>query len=516
MARIRAFSVALGALVACLAVGLAIKPIAPEGSTRFLLFVPAILVAALAAGFLPALVVTLLGAFAAEYFLYEPRFSFSLLREDIYAFTLYCIIGLGIALLAGRLAQARADVQRRAREFDTLFRLTPVGIGIASDPECRKISVNPAFAEMLRIDTRANASLSAPAAERPTFVVEKSGIRLPPEDLPLQRAARLGAEVKNVQLDVVHDDGTRTTLYEYAAPLFDDDGEVRGAVGAFLDITELKKAEERLKRLARENEQLYREAQEANRLKDEFLATLSHELRTPLNALLGWIHLLKSGQLPPEKRERALAALERSARMQAQLTSDLLDISGVITGKLRLQMEPTWLPPLVEDVMDSLRPTADSKGVTCREQVTVHDALMLDSARIQQIITNLMANAIKFTPKGGTVLLSVRREDEELVIQVTDTGVGILPEFLPHVFERFRQADAGPTRPVGGLGLGLSIVKELAERHGGHVSAGSDGLHRGATFTVRLPARRAETLTDSGRGPGAPDSGPDSARAAKS
>jgi signal transduction histidine kinase len=516
IARLRAFGVALGALLACLAIGLALKPIAPEGSTRFLLFVPGILVAALVAGFLPALVVTLLGAFAAEYFLYEPRFSFSLLREDIYAFTLYCIIGLGIALLAGRLAQARADVQRRAREFDTLFRMTPVGIGVAADPECRNIAVNPAFAEMLRIDTRTNASLSAPEPERPPFVVEKQGIPLRPDELPLQVAARLGTEVKNVELDVVHADGTRTTLYEFAAPLFDDEGKVRGAVGAFLDITELKQAEERLKRLVRENEQLYREAQEANRLKDEFLATLSHELRTPLNALLGWIHLLKSGHLPPEKRDRALAALERSARVQAQLTSDLLDISGVITGKLRLQMEPTWLPPLVEDVMDSLRPTADSKGVTCREQVTVHDALMLDSARIQQIITNLVANAIKFTPKGGAVLLSVRREGEELVIEVTDSGIGILPEFLPHVFERFRQADAGPTRPVGGLGLGLSIVKELAERHGGHVSAGSDGLNLGATFTVRLPARRAESQTDSVRSPGAPDPGPDSAQTAKS
>ena len=516
IARLRAYGVALGALVACIAVGLAIKPIAPEGSTRFLLFVPAILVAALVAGFLPALLVTLLGALAAEYFLYEPRFSFSLLREDIYAFTLYCIIGLGIALLAGRLAQARADVQRRAREFDTLFRLTPVGIGVANDPECRDISVNPAFAEMLRIGADANASLSAPSDVRPPFIVEKGGVRVRPEDLPLQIAARLGTEVKNVELDVLHGDGTRLTLYEFAAPLFDDEGKVRGAVGAFLDITELKQAEERLKRLVRENEQLYREAQEANRLKDEFLATLSHELRTPLNALLGWIHLLKSGQLPPEKRDRALAALERSARVQAQLTSDLLDISGVITGKLRLQMEPTWLPPLVEDVMDSLRPTADSKGVACKEQVTVHEALMLDSARIQQIITNLVANAIKFTPKGGTVVLSVRREGEELVIEVTDSGVGILPEFLPHVFERFRQADAGPTRPVGGLGLGLSIVKELSERHGGRVSAGSDGLNLGATFTVRVPARRAEALTDSVRGPSAQEPGPDSAPAAKS
>jgi signal transduction histidine kinase len=164
---------------------------------------------------------------------------------------------------------------------------------------------------------------------------------------------------------------------------------------------------------------------------------------------------------------------------------------------MRMQMEPTRLQPLVDDVMDSLRPTAESKGVTCREQVTVAEALMLDPARIQQILTNLLANAIKFTPKGGSVDLSVRREDEDLVLEVSDTGVGIQPAFLPHVFERFRQADAGTTRPVGGLGLGLSIVKELAERHGGHVSAASEGANRGATFTVRLPARVAEPVPDS-------------------
>ena len=494
--QIRAFTVAVGAVAACLGIGLALPPLAPTASIRFLLFVPPILVAALAGGFLPALVATMLGAFCAEYFLTGPRFSVARLGEDGYPLVLYTIIGLGIAVLAGRLARTRADAQRRVREFDTLFRLTPVGIGIANDRQCRDISVNPAFAEMLRIGTRDNASLSAPAPERLRFTIEKHGVPISPDDLPLQVAARLGAEVKNVELDVVHDDGTRLTLYEYAAPLFDDEGEVRGAVGAFLDITELKQAEERLRRLDRENEHLYREAHEAKRLKDEFLATLSHELRTPLNALLGWIQLVKSGQLSEEKRERALTAIERSARVQAQLTSDLLDISGVITGKMRLQMEPTRMQPLVEDVMDSLRPTAESKGVTCREQVVGQEALMLDPARIQQILTNLMANAIKFTPKGGAVDLSVRREGEELVMEVRDTGVGIQPAFLPHIFERFRQADAGPTRPVGGLGLGLSIVKELAERHGGHVSAVSAGANQGATFTVRLPARVAEAVQD--------------------
>jgi signal transduction histidine kinase len=191
-----------------------------------------------------------------------------------------------------------------------------------------------------------------------------------------------------------------------------------------------------------------------------------------------------------------MAAIERSAQVQAQLTSDLLDISSGVTGKLRLHLEPTRLPPLVEDVMDALRPTAQSKGVSCQATVSVDEPFMLDPARIQQILTNLMANAIKFTPRGGAVDVSVRREGEDLVMQVSDTGIGILPDFLPHVFERFRQADAGTTRQVGGLGLGLSIVKELAERHGGQVTADSAGPNQGATFTVRLPARGAEPRPD--------------------
>ena len=487
---------AVAAVALFTAIGFAVQVFIPTAVLGFLLFIPPIQIAALYGGFWSAGLATVLGAAAAEFLFVRPYVALIWSGRVVYPLTLFFIIGLFASVMSARLAQARRDMQRRAREFETLFRLTPIGMGVANDPECKSISVNQAFAEMLRIESDANASLSAPSGERPPFLVERDGVPVAAEDLPLQLAARLGTEIKNVELDVIHPDGTRRTLYEYAAPLFDDQGRVRGAVGAFIDISELKRAEERLRRLVDENERLYRQAQEANRLKDDFLATLSHELRTPLNALLGWIQLVKSGQLSEEKRERALMAIERSARVQAQLTSDLLDISGVITGKMRMQMEPTRLQPLVEDAMDSLRPTAESKGVTCRDQVTVADALMLDPARIQQILTNLLANAIKFTPKGGSVDLSVRRDDEDLVLEVSDTGVGIQPGFLPHVFERFRQADAGTTRPVGGLGLGLSIVKELAERHGGHVSAVSDGANQGATFTVRLPARVAEAAQE--------------------
>jgi len=491
MSGLRALGVAFAAIVVSTAMGFALQALVPSAALGFLIFIPPILATALYGGFWTAVVATVLGAFSAEFFFYQPYFTLGWAGGDIYPLLMYVLIGLGVSVLAGRLAQARADVQRRELEFETLFRLTPVGIGIAADPECKHITVNPAFAEMLGVSTAANASLSAPESERPAFVVKRDGQPVAVEDLPLQLAARLGVEVKNIELEVVHPDGTSLTVYEYAAPLFDDEGKVRGAIGAFLDITEMKRAEDRLRGLARDNEQLYRQAQEANRLKDEFLATLSHELRTPLNSLMGWIHLLRSGQLTQEKRERALGAIERSAQLQAQLISDLLDVSSVITGKLRLQLEPTLVGPIVEDVMEAMRPAAVSKGVVCSYHAATPEALLLDAARVQQILTNLVGNAVKFTPRGGSVQVAAGLEDGVLVIRVRDSGAGIAPSFLPHVFERFRQADAGTTRYHGGLGLGLSIVKELTELHGGSVVAESPGEHLGATFTVRLPARSA-------------------------
>ncbi|MEZ5285107.1 MAG: DUF4118 domain-containing protein [Vicinamibacterales bacterium] len=375
-------AIAVAAVAVATGVGFGLQALVPTAGLGFLLFVPPILVAALQGGYWPAVIATLLGGISAEFFFYQPYFRERWTGEDIYPPVIYVLIGLGIAMIAGRLSRARADVQRREREFDTLFRMTPVGIGVANDPDCQQISVNPAFAEMLRISSTSNASLSATEpGMRPPFVVSKDGTPVAPEDLPLQMAARRGIEVKNAELDVVHPDGTTIRLYEYAAPLFDDDGRVRGAIGAFLDITELKAAEERLRKLAAENEQLYRQARDANRLKDDFLATLSHELRTPLNALLGWIQLLKSGQLAPDKQKRALAAIERSAQLQAQLTSDLLDVSGVITGNLRLRLEPTLVGPVVDDVMDAVAAAAQGKGVVCRHEVRADEPLMLDGRR---------------------------------------------------------------------------------------------------------------------------------------
>jgi PAS domain S-box-containing protein len=229
-------------------------------------------------------------------------------------------------------------------------------------------------------------------------------------------------------------------------------------------------------------------AEDASRAKDLFLGTLSHELRTPLSAILGWTRMLQSGSLPEDKRERALETIERNARVQVAMIEDVLDVARITSGKLRLDVAPIEVAQVVDAAIDTIRPTAEAKGVRI-QAVLDPDAGVLhgDGPRLQQIAWNLLSNAVKFTPKGGRVYVVLRKVDSSVEIAVSDTGSGISPEFLPHVFERFTQADPTRTRQHGGLGLGLSIVKHLTELHGGTVFADSAGKDQGATFTVRLP-----------------------------
>ncbi|MBL0693579.1 ATP-binding protein [Comamonas sp. JC664] len=239
------------------------------------------------------------------------------------------------------------------------------------------------------------------------------------------------------------------------------------------------------------------EAEEANRLKDEFLATVSHELRTPLTAVLGWVQMLRTGTLPQEKRERALATVERNARAQGQLIEDLLDVSRIMTGKLKLEVTSVDVSQVVEAALESMKPAAEAKGIRIQAALDSGGSIMGDTSRLQQVVWNLLSNAVKFTPKGGRVQVLVERRNSSVEITVADTGQGISAQFLPHVFERFRQADGSTTRKTGGLGLGLSIVRHLVELHGGTVSVASDGDGQGATFVVSLPqavALRREVL----------------------
>jgi signal transduction histidine kinase/DNA-binding response OmpR family regulator len=255
-----------------------------------------------------------------------------------------------------------------------------------------------------------------------------------------------------------------------------------------LEIVERKQAEKERGELLVREQAARKEAESANRLKDEFLATVSHELRAPLNAILGWTTLIRNGKLVEDKEEQALETIERSARAQKKLIDDLLDVSRIITGKLRLDIRVADLVTIIQSAVESARPAADAKGVNLQIEVDPTTCpFQGDPNRIQQVIWNLLSNAVKFTPMGGTVTVRLKRLNEHIEIVVADTGMGIAREFLPYVFERFRQADGSSTRKHGGLGLGLAIVRHLVEMHGGAAKAESAGVGQGAAFTIILP-----------------------------
>jgi PAS domain S-box-containing protein len=279
------------------------------------------------------------------------------------------------------------------------------------------------------------------------------------------------------------------------SPLIAEDGRVIGTMTVIEDVTErvTREAElqaqvdARTQTLAREKA-ARQEAEEANRLKDEFLATVSHELRTPLTAILGWSNMLLAGRLKGEAHDHALEIIHRNAQSQNQLISDLLDVSRIISGKLRLDLRTVELPAIIEAAVEATRPAAEAKGVRLTTALDPHSGpINGDADRLQQVVWNLLTNAIKFTPEEGEVLVKLESADSRVEITVRDSGIGVPAEFLPHIFERFRQADPGTNRIHGGMGLGLSIVRQLVELHGGTVKAESKGEGKGTTFTVSLP-----------------------------
>jgi PAS domain S-box-containing protein len=254
------------------------------------------------------------------------------------------------------------------------------------------------------------------------------------------------------------------------------------------DITDRKRAEKDRTLLLAAAQSARAEADSANGIKDEFLATLSHELRTPLTSILGWSHLLTTANLDKQQTARAIETIARNARAQGRLIDELLDISRIITGKLGLNLSVVKLEALIQAVIDDQRPAAAAKTINLNASLNSYIGPFLgDADRLQQIVRNLLTNAIKFTPNGGDVQVSLERNDSRIVITVNDSGQGIAPELLPHVFERFRQADSSNTRSNGGLGLGLSIVRQLVELHRGTITAESSGENAGTTFRVMLP-----------------------------
>ena len=313
-----------------------------------------------------------------------------------------------------------------------------------------------------------------------------------PEDREYAMKAFLTAnerqEPYSVEFRVRRSDDRYSWVLDAAAPRFTESGEFEGYIGSVIDITERKQVETERDLVLQLEQTARAEAERANRIKDEFLAVLSHELRSPLNPILGWSQLLMSGKLSPDKTAKAYETIERNARLQSQLIEDLLDVSRILQGKLRLNVDPVNLATIILSALETVQLAAEAKQIQI-ETILNPDVgpVVGDTSRLQQVVWNLLSNAVKFTPEGGRVQVGLTQITDQVQIQVIDTGKGILPEFLPYVFEHFRQEDGATTRKFGGLGLGLAIVRQLVELHGGTVFAESGGEGQGATFTVSLP-----------------------------
>jgi len=299
---------------------------------------------------------------------------------------------------------------------------------------------------------------------------------------------RAGHRIDHYETERLTKDGRRLDVSLTISPIHDSEGRVVGASKIARDITERKASERRLRQALQDTKNARDQAEVASRLKDEFLAAVSHELRTPLTAMIGWIRMLRAGTLEDGQRDKALEVIDRNVRSQAQLIEDLLDISRITMGKLRLDVRPVQPASVITAAVESLRFAGDARNIRIQ---TVLDSnagpISADFERLQQVVWNLLSNAIKFTPKGGRVQIVLERVNSHIEIRVSDTGRGVAPEFLPRIFDRFSQADSVTTRAHGGLGMGLAISKVIVELHGGTIGVASEGEGKGAVFTVALP-----------------------------
>jgi signal transduction histidine kinase/CheY-like chemotaxis protein len=503
------YGFAVAAAVGAILLRRAFDPIWDSG-LPFMTFYPAIIVSAWVGGLWPGIVTTLIGAAAAEYFWLDPEHVQVGKPADLLALLMFMLVGMGISALNEAWRRGAALLAASQEELERVLDVIPAAVWVARDPECREVFGNRHAAALFGVTETTNVSQTPGIGDAaPSFRHFRDGRELAPHELPMQRAAATGLPQPIDEIEVSLTDGRRLTILGGAMPLLDKAGNVRGVVSAFSDITDRKEVEaQRAELLARE-QAARADVERASRLKDEFLAVLSHELRTPLNAVLGYAHLLASGALPAERASHAVAAIQRNAQAQARLVESLLDLSRVIAGKLELNRARVDLSKIIDVAIDVIRPDADAKDIALDVMMPAGDVPFFgDADRLQQVLWNLLSNAVKFTPQGGRVGLQVIQQDSQVRVNITDTGSGISPEFLPHVFDRFRQGDNHKGTASAGLGLGLAVVRELVQAHGGTIAAESPGDGRGSTFTVLLPLNvrattRSEAKTHLAEGDGA-------------
>lgn len=386
------------------------------------------------------------------------------------------------------LVASEAIARAQAEELAALMDITPAALWIAYDPQCHYMTANRAAYQLMRTEAGAVATATPADGSYPLSFKQynKQGQEFLPLDLPLQKAIRTGQEIAD-EIEFVFEDGTSEFLYGKAVPLYDPAGNVRGGIAAFTSISALKQIEREREQILQREQAARAQAERANRIKDDFLTVLSHELRSPLNPILGWAQLMQSRRFDQTKTAEALAIIERNARLQAQLINDLLDIAKILRGKLIMDPGPVDLVFVINSALDTVKTAAVAKAIQLHSTLSEVGWVHGDPTRLQQIVWNLLNNAIKFTPNRGRVDICLQRVDDQAQITVRDTGKGINPSFLPYLFNTFVQEDASTTRQYGGLGLGLAIVRSLVEAHGGTISADSLGEGQGATFIVQLP-----------------------------
>ena len=366
------------------------------------------------------------------------------------------------------------ELRQRLRSLQALIASAPVPIAIAHDRSCQFISANLALATLLGVPLEANISMTPPDDADPPYRIQRDGRDLPQHELPMQQAIAQRTSVRN-DIEIVRQDGSVAYVQNDVEPLYDTQGNVYGCVSVCVDLTEQKLAQRALL--------------EADRRKDEFLATLSHELRNPLAPLRSALEVMRLARDKPEVVEKARVTMERQLMQLVRLTDDLLDVARITQNKLELRREHVDLRTVLQTAIDAARPAIDAQAHSIQLEVPFTPLWVhADPARLAQVFTNLLNNAIKYTARGGHIKVTAQPAGETVVARVEDDGVGIPPEMLPHIFDMFTQSPGHRHRSHGGLGIGLTLARRLVERQGGVIEAASGGPGHGSVFTIRLPA----------------------------
>lgn len=394
------------------------------------------------------------------------------------------VIGLNVAVeevtQERRLSAALRDSEQRERvrasELEAIMNATPAGIVIARDPQCLHVAGNPEAYRMLRVDPGSNVSAdTSNNSKLGVFAESETGVPVPSHQLPMQVAAATGAAVLGVQLKYRLEDGETIHTLVNAAPLRNEQGEVSGAVGAFIDVTAQKQAEQAL--------------QQDSRRKDEFLATLAHELRNPLAAIQSGLEMMRLAPASLPSTQQTHAIMERQLAHLTRLIDDLLDVSRISSGKFEIRKEAVDLRAVLEDALDVSKPYVESCGHTLQVHLPAAPVYVDgDAVRLSQVVNNLLNNAAKYTPEGGHITLGLEQQAGDVLIRVTDNGIGIEDDLLPELFNMYTQLEKGKDLRKGGIGIGLSLAKRIVELHGGIMGVQSAGPGKGSSFSVRLAA----------------------------